>query len=124
MTEDPSQYGPFMAKLITQGLIRMMEKHVMIECKADDKNTIQRVMNKCEDQFSAIFQKETGKELTATLTISPYFLEDKHKEIIGGVFMRSNDGMIVCDNSIDARVNLIFEQLLPEIRQMLFPRKI
>lgn len=47
MTEDPSQYGPFMAKLITQGLIRMMEKHVMIECKADDKNTIQRVMNRC-----------------------------------------------------------------------------
>lgn len=36
--------------------------------------------------------------------------------------MRSNDGLIVCDNSLDARVELIFEQLLPEIRQSLFAK--
>lgn len=58
--------------------------------------------------------------MNVSLSISEYSLEDRHKEIIGGVFMRSNDGLIVCDNSIDARVDLIFEQLLPTIRHMLF----
>jgi vacuolar-type H+-ATPase subunit E/Vma4 len=42
--------------------------------------------------------------------------------VIGGVFLRSNDGGIVCNNSLDARVSLIFEHLLPVIRNMLFPK--
>ena len=58
--------------------------------------------------------------MSATLTISDYSLEDKNKNIIGGVFMRSHDGLIICDNSLDARVDLIFEHLLPEIRRLLF----
>jgi vacuolar-type H+-ATPase subunit E/Vma4 len=43
--------------------------------------------------------------------------------IIGGLFLRSNDGVIVCDNSLDSRVSLCFEQLLPLIREFLFPIK-
>ena len=31
-------------------------------------------------------------------------------------------GVIVCDNSLDSRVRLIFEQLLPVIRGTLFPK--
>ena len=61
--------------------------------------------------------------MCVTTKISDYALEDKNKNIIGGIFLRSNDGLIVCDNSLDARVDLIFEQLLPEIRCMLFPPK-
>jgi vacuolar-type H+-ATPase subunit E/Vma4 len=39
------------------------------------------------------------------------------------VFLRSQDGLIVCENSLDARVDLAIEQLLPEIRTWLFPKK-
>ena len=58
-----------------------------------------------------------------TLAISEYNLEDKHKAVLGGIFLRSQDGLIVCDNSIDARISLIFEHLLPTIRGMLFPKR-
>ena len=34
--------------------------------------------------------------------------------------MSSVDGKIVCDNTVDARINLVFELLLPEIRKILF----
>ena len=61
--------------------------------------------------------------MQSSLCLSEYNLEDKHKHVIGGVFLRSQDGLIVCDNSIDARVDLIFEHLLPVIRSMLFERK-
>lgn len=123
MTLNDPQYYEFMNKLITQGLLRMMEKHVSVECRAQDRERMPQLFKDCEQSFSSIFSRETGKDLSACLTLSEYSLEDKYKHIIGGVFMRSNDGLIVCDNSIDARVNLIFEQLLPEIRGMLFPRK-
>jgi vacuolar-type H+-ATPase subunit E/Vma4 len=43
-------------------------------------------------------------------------MEREKKNIIGGVFLRSLDGLIVCDNSLDARVDLVLEQLLPSIR--------
>lgn len=67
--------------------------------------------------------QETDRDMESKLTISEYSLEEKNKEIIGGVFLRSSEGVIVCDNSLDSRVRLIFEQLLPNIRMLLFPKK-
>lgn len=60
--------------------------------------------------------------MESKLGVSDYSLEDINKKIIGGVFLRSQDGVIVCDNSLDSRVRLIFEQLLPLIRGTLFPK--
>ena len=68
-------------------------------------------------------ESETGKSMETNLSLSEYGLEESNQKIIGGVFLRSNDGVIVCDNSIDSRVRLIFEQLLPTIRGSLFPKK-
>ena len=51
---------------------------------------------------------QTGKEMDSKLELSQFNLEDAHKNIIGGVFLRSNDGSIVTDNSLDARVRLLF----------------
>jgi vacuolar-type H+-ATPase subunit E/Vma4 len=62
--------------------------------------------------------------MDSKLDLSEYSLEDSHKNIIGGVFLRSNDGSILTDNSLDARIKLIFEQLLPVIRSMLFPKNV
>lgn len=62
--------------------------------------------------------------MESKLNLSQFSLEEAHKNIIGGVFLRSNDGSIITDNSLDARVKLIFEQLLPVIRNMLFPKAV
>ena len=68
-------------------------------------------------------ERETNIKMESKLYLSKYCLEDKNKFIIGGLYLRSNDGVIVCDNSLDSRVSLCFEQLLPVIRQCLFPPK-
>lgn len=34
--------------------------------------------------------------------------------------MTSSDGKIVCDNTLDSRVALAFEMMLPDIRRELF----
>jgi V-type H+-transporting ATPase subunit E len=81
-----------------------------------------KVFSKCSSDFTSILEKETGKSMESNLTLSEFRLEEVNEKIIGGVFLRSNDGVIVCDNSIDSRVRLIFEQLLPTIRGNLFPK--
>jgi V-type H+-transporting ATPase subunit E len=99
--------------LIVQGMLRMMEKHILIEGAEGQKRLIEEVIPGCEAQFAEIMRGETEKEMQATLSISNYSLETKHHDIIGGVFLRSQDGLIVCDNSLDARIDLALEQLLP-----------
>ena len=83
---------------------------------------IETIFPSCEKLFSEILLKETGKEMESKLTISEYKLEEQHLKLVGGIFLRSNDGNILCDNSLDSRVRLIFEQLLPTIRGELFPK--
>lgn len=101
----------------------MMERNVTIELKAEHAQIAKSVFSNCSRRFNEIMQNETGKSMDSNLTLSVFELEDANKKIIGGVFLRSSDGVIVCDNSIDSRVRLIFEQLLPQIRASLFPKR-
>ena len=123
MVSDEGNYKILAGKLIVQGLLRMMEKNVSIEVPNKHKRLIQETLGECEKNFAKIMATETNKDMNVSLALSKYDLEEKNKFIIGGVFLRSNDGLIVCENSLDARVDLIFEQLLPEIRKSLFPQK-
>ena len=102
-------------------MLRMMERNLTVELRHETAQTAQGVFGNCEQQFSAILLKETGKEMESRLSLSEFSLEESNKNIIGGVFLRSSDGVIVCDNSLDSRVGLLFEQLLPTIRRVLFP---
>ena len=38
----------------------------------------------------------------------------------GGVVMTNEDGLIVCKNTLDARLELAYQQLLPKIRTTLY----
>lgn len=86
----------------------MMERNINVELKGEHIKQAERLFSNCEKSFSQILQKETGREMESKLTISEYNLEESNKKILGGVFLRSSDGVIVCDNSLDSRVRLIF----------------
>jgi len=62
-----------------------------------------------------------------------YFLEEKRMEAgervkkseesnvcFGGVIMTNEDGLIVCKNTLDARLELAYQHLLPNIRSSLY----
>lgn len=39
----------------------------------------------------------------------------------GGIVLSADRGRIVCDNTLDARIDLVYKEQLPEIRATLFP---
>lgn len=44
----------------------------------------------------------------------------KHHEVescFGGVILTNEDGLIVCKNTLDSRVELAYQQMLPTIRR-------
>ncbi|KAF8820114.1 putative vacuolar atp synthase subunit e [Cardiosporidium cionae] len=59
--------------------------------------------------------------LSNALYISQHVLSDITTWIAGGVFLMSPDKRIVCDNTLDERLNVAVEQCKPMIRKMLFP---
>lgn len=120
---DQGIYKNLTKQLIVQGMLRLMERNVNIELKKEHIGLAKALFPDCERSFSEILVNETGREMESKLTVSEYDLEEKNQHIIGGVFLRSSDGVIVCDNSLDSRVRLLFEQLLPTIRAVLFPKK-
>lgn len=42
----------------------------------------------------------------------------------GGVILTNTNRKIVCINTLKSRLDLCFEELLPHIRKLLFPKKI
>lgn len=43
---------------------------------------------------------------------------DEHS--LGGLILATKDGQIVFDNTLDARIEIVFKQQLPEVREFYF----
>ena len=53
--------------------------------------------------------------------LSDEFLTPEEGSECGGIVMCSENKRIVCSNTLKERIDLVFEELLPEIRKNLFP---
>jgi vacuolar-type H+-ATPase subunit E/Vma4 len=42
---------------------------------------------------------------------------------MGGIQLRAQKERIVCNNTLDERLELCYQEALPEIRSILFPKK-
>jgi V-type H+-transporting ATPase subunit E len=45
---------------------------------------------------------------------------EESETCFGGVIMTNEDGLIVCKNTLDARLELVYQMLLPNIRKSLY----
>ena len=62
--------------------------------------------------------------------VEDYTLEKSREEIIkksdedikcfGGIILTNEDGLIICKNTLDTRIDLAFSVVLPKIRSTLF----
>ena len=82
------------------------------------------MLAECESRYSRVMQEETGREYSTRLSVNTeHFLTDAEGGSCGGVFLTALNGKIVCPNTLIDRLNLCFEQELPQIRKGLFPNK-
>jgi V-type H+-transporting ATPase subunit E len=116
-------YPQLVQKLIVQGLIKIEEVEVVVFCRAEDMATVKQVLSAAVKEYVEIIQRESGVKLVPKVTIN----EDKSKDLpeksYGGVRLTVRKGKIVCDNTMASRLGLVYEELLPAIRAILFPDK-
>lgn len=114
-------YPQLLQKLIVQGLIKIEETTVTVYCRGDDVDTVQSILSDAVDEYVDIMKKESGVTLEPTVTLNEDREKDLPDDTHGGVMLTAVAGKIVCDNTLASRLGLVYEELLPSIRAILFP---
>jgi len=113
VTKDSQMYSKVLQKLIAQGLFRLLEKHVVVRCRQQDVKLVQSAMVAANEEL----KQATGHE--SNLILDETFLPP---DTCGGVELYSQKGKIRVNNTLECRLDLISQQLLPEIRNALIGR--
>ena len=114
-------YPQLLQKLIVQGLIKIEENEVVIYCRKDDVATVKKVIPDAVKEYVEIIKREAGVTLKPDVKVNEERSKDLGEETHGGVLLTALNGKIKCENTLASRLNLVYEELLPSIRAILFP---
>ncbi|XP_015897746.1 V-type proton ATPase subunit E [Ziziphus jujuba] len=122
VASDKKAYKMLLKALIVQSLLRLKEPAVLLRCREADRKLVESVMEEAKREYA-----EKAKVKAPKITIDDHvFLPpaprggDSHEPFCsGGVVVASQDGKIVLENTLDARLDVVFRQKLPEIRKRL-----
>lgn len=110
--ENPSEYKLLLQGLIAQGLFQLLVAKVEIKCRERDLALIQEVIPKAVEQYKAAAKKNVEVIINRKSYLS--------NDITGGVELTTLDGKMKVVNTLENRLELISEQILPELREILF----
>lgn len=103
-------------------MIKLLEENLEIKVRQDEVDLASGMLGECEILFNETMKAETGREYNCKLTVcDDIFLQDREGGACGGVILLAHGRRIVVPNTLEDRMNLVFEQELPQIRKGLFP---
>uniref|UniRef100_M8BUQ3 V-type proton ATPase subunit E n=1 Tax=Aegilops tauschii TaxID=37682 RepID=M8BUQ3_AEGTA len=111
------EYRNLLKELVVQGLLRLKEPAVLLRCRKEDHHNVESVMHSAKNEYASkadVHEPEILVDHTVYLPPSPSH-GDEHGQIChGGVVLASRDGKIVFENTVDARLEVVFRKKLPE----------
>ncbi|KAL3931929.1 MAG: hypothetical protein SGARI_004090, partial [Bacillariaceae sp.] len=116
-----ANYPQLLQKLIVQGLIKIEENDVTIFCRSEDINTVKKILPAAVQEYVEIMKRESSVTLKPKVVLGEDKASCLPESSFGGVLLTALNGKIVCDNTMSSRLNLVYEELLPSIRAILFP---
>jgi len=114
-------YPQLLQKLIVQGLIQMDELNVVVYCRQEDVSVVKKILPAAVAEYVDIIQRESTVVLKPRVVVNAVEEKCLPEQSHGGVRLTALEGKIVCDNTMAARLELVYEELLPSIRAILFP---
>jgi len=104
-------------------MIKLLEENVELKVREEEVPMVKRMLESCQDEFSVIMLRETTREYSCRLSVvEDQFLTSENGGRCGGVVLYAHNRRIVCSNTLEDRLNQIFESELPMIRKGLFPK--
>jgi len=114
VASDQQRYRQLLTGLISQGLYQLLEPVVVLRCRRSDLDLVKETLATAIDMY----KKATKKDVKVNLD-TDNFLEES---VSGGVVLMNRSEKIKVVNTLDSRLDLIYQQMLPELRDILFGR--
>ncbi|KAL2720069.1 V-type proton ATPase subunit E [Vespula squamosa] len=112
VTQNPNKYSQILRLLITQGLYQLTENHVFIRVRQVDLPIVESLLDSIQQEYKQATKKDALLKIDQE-TFLP-------AESCGGVELLTSKGRIKINNTLESRLELIAQQLIPEIRSALF----
>ena len=126
-------YKKLLVRLMCEGLVQVDEPVVTVECLASEADMIQDLCADALQQYKEVVAAQfkddevkyaTQYKTSLTCQISVSQRAPLPEAFVGGVRLVGDNGRIVCDNTLRARLDICIEEQLPAVRAMLFPSMI
>ncbi|XP_035390487.1 V-type proton ATPase subunit E 1 [Electrophorus electricus] len=112
VARDPTRYSALMDGLVLQGFYQLLEPKVTIRCRKQDLSLVQASVQKNIPIYKAAVKNNLEVRIDQDNFLSP--------EVSGGVEIFNADGKIKVSNTLESRLELLAQQMMPEIRVALF----
>lgn len=122
---DQKNYELLLKKLLIQGLIKLNEAKLQVMCREIDARSVQKILEPAAREYEKMIQEACGETVRVEVTLSNKILPgpaigDGTPSCAGGLKIVARDGRIVCDNTLNSRLEIAFADLMPVIRSILF----
>ena len=78
--------------------------------RENEVDLVRDMFDECEERYSSILKEETGDDYVCKLSIiDDKFLTNSNGALCGGVILLAHNRRIVCSNTLEDRLNLVFE---------------
>ncbi|KAF3705197.1 V-type proton ATPase subunit E 1 [Channa argus] len=112
IAKDPSKYAALMDGLVLQGFYQLLESKVTVRCRKQDVQMVQASI-----QRSIPIYKAAVKDKLEVRIDQDNFLPS---DISGGIEIYNGTGKIKVSNTLESRLDLMAQQMMPGIRVSLF----
>ncbi|PIN25211.1 hypothetical protein CDL12_02048 [Handroanthus impetiginosus] len=115
-------YERLLKDLIVQSLLRLKESSVLLRCRKVDLPLVESVLDSAMEEYAKKAKVHPPEIIVDNVHLPPApSHQNAHGPFCsGGVVLASRDGKIVFENTLDARLDVVFRKKLPEIRKSLF----
>jgi V-type H+-transporting ATPase subunit E len=113
-------YPQLMQSLIMQGLIKIEEQTVEIQCRSEDKAIVTKVLPDALKEYQRVMKENghTVRGVDPKVSISK--VELPSKSCCGGVILTACNNRIVLNQTLDERLIIAYTDLMPDVRAGLF----
>jgi len=116
VTKNSGKYKEFLKQAMIQAFLLIWdEEEVTVSCRKQDQSIVKSLMQPAMDEVKSRAQKECNTSLKMKANF-----DNKPVKCSGGVIVSARGGKVVCDNTLDARLNIVMRTELPMVRERLF----
>lgn len=112
--KDTKLYSDLLVTLIVQALFQLVEPTVTLRVRQADKALVESLLGRAQQDYKAKIKKDVILKIDNENFLPP--------DTCGGIELIAAKGRIKISNTLESRLELIAQQLLPEIRNALFGR--